>query len=219
MDPKEVVSQYIIDKLREPQIIGLGTGRTIKKLIEIMHDENLIRGKLFIASSIDTELEISSKGGTVVSLYSGLKPMIYVDSFDYVSSDKIMIKGGGAALLREKILYYFSSLKIFIGEEQKKKDTSIYPVPVEVVPFGVSYVVSLLKERGYEVKIREGNGKIGPIVSDNGNIIIDVMVRKESLCSFDKEVKTIPSVVETGVFCGKDYEIYLANENGRITIL
>jgi len=219
MDPKEIVARYVLDKLKEPQVIGLGTGRTVKKLIEVMHNENLIKGKIFVASSIDTELEISSKGGIVVSLYSGIKPAIYVDSFDYVTPDKIMIKGGGAALLREKMLYYFSSSKIFIGEEQKMKDTYIYPVPVEVVPVGVSYVVSLLKERGYEVKIREGNGKMGPIVSDNGNIIIDVMVRKESLCSFDKEVKSIPSVIETGVFCGKDYEIYLANENGRITIL
>lgn len=219
MDPKEIVSRYIIDKLREHQIIGLGTGRTIKKLIEVMYNENLIKGKLFVASSIDTELEISKKGGTVVSLYSGIRPTIYVDSFDYVTSDKIMIKGGGAALLREKLLYYFSYSKIFIGEEQKKKDLNVYPVPVEVVPVGVSYVVSLLKERGYEVKIREGNGKMGPIISDNGNIIIDVMVKRELLCSFDNEVKSIPSIIETGVFCGKDYEIYLANENGRITIL
>ena len=219
MDAKEIVSRYVIDKLKEPQIIGLGTGRTVKKLIEVMHNENLIKGKLFITSSIDTELELSSKGGIVLSLYSGIKPMIYVDSFDFVTSDKIMIKGGGAALLREKMLYYFSSSKIFIGEEQKMKDISVYPVPVEVVPVGVSYIISLLRERGYEVKVRESNGKIGPIVSDNGNIIIDVMVRKEFLCSFDKEVKTIPSVVETGVFCGKDYEIYLANENGRITVL
>ena len=219
MDAKELVSRYILDKLKEPQIIGLGTGRTVKKLIEVMNNENLIKGKLFIASSIDTELEISSKGGTVLSLFSGIKPTIYIDSFDYVTSDKIMIKGGGAALLREKMLYYFSPIKIFIGEEQKMKDSSIYPVPVEVVPVGVSYVVSLLKERGYEVMVRESNGKIGPIISDNGNIIIDVMVRRESLCNFDKEVKIIPSVVETGVFCGKDYEIYLANENGRITAL
>ena len=219
MDPKEVVARYVLDKLKEPQVIGLGTGRTVKKLIEVMYSENLIKGKLFVASSIDTELEISRKGGTVVSLYSGVKPAIYVDSFDYVTPDKIMIKGGGAALLREKMLYYFSSSKIFIGEEQKMKDINIYPVPVEVVPVGVSYVVSLLKERGYEVKIRESNGKMGPIISDNGNIIIDVMVRRDSLCSFDKEVKSIPSVVETGVFCGKDYDVYLANENGRITIL
>ncbi|BFH74364.1 ribose 5-phosphate isomerase A [Sulfurisphaera javensis] len=219
MDPKEVVSQFVVNKLKEYQIIGLGTGRTVKKLIEILEKEKLIQGKYFVASSIDTELEISKRDGVVLSLFSGVKPQIYIDSFDYVTSDKIMIKGGGAALLREKMLYYFSSTKIFIGEETKLKDQKEYLVPLEVVHVGLSYVISDLKKQGYEIKIRESNGKIGPIISDNGNPILDVKVKREELCEFEKKIKFIPSVIESGIFCGKDYEIYLANEDGRVTIL
>ncbi|BFI74111.1 ribose 5-phosphate isomerase A [Sulfurisphaera ohwakuensis] len=219
MDPKEVVARFIVDKLKEYKLIGLGTGKTVKKLIEVLSEEGLLKEKIFVASSIDTELEISKREGIVITLYSGLRPQVYIDSFDFVTSDKIMIKGGGAALLREKMLYTFSKEKIFIGEESKLKDLKEYSVPVEVVPVGVSYVISAFKERGYEAKIREGNGKIGPIISDNGNIILDVIVKRENLCDFERLVKEIPAIIESGIFCKKDYEIYLANENGRISIL
>lgn len=70
---------------------------------------------------------------------------------------------------------------------------------------------------GFAVKIREGSGKMGPIISDNGNAILDVSVKTENLCEFDRMIKTIPSVVETGIFCKELYnKIILANEKGRI---
>ncbi|BDB97849.1 ribose 5-phosphate isomerase A [Saccharolobus caldissimus] len=219
MEAKEILANYVLQYLKENDIIGLGTGRTIRKLIEVLSkEENIKRGSIFLASSIDSELELSKNGFKVVSLFSGLRPSIYIDSFDVLTNAGVMIKGGGGALFREKLLTYFSKYKIFIGEESKlKKNVKALEVPIEVVNVSVNYVMRELENIGYEVKYREGSGKIGPIISDNGNIILDVIVKTEELCEFDKNVKRIPGVIETGVFCKELYnKIILADNNGRI---
>ncbi|QXJ29623.1 Ribose 5-phosphate isomerase A [Saccharolobus shibatae B12] len=218
MDPKELLATYALNYLREKKIIGVGTGKTVKKLIEVLSkEENLKETVLFVASSFDTEIELSKHGLKVISLLSAIQPEIYVDSFDVVTKDGIMIKGGGGALLREKLLTYFSKYRIFIGEFNKLKDSKLIDVPIEVVSIGVSYVKDKLEKMGFAVKIREGSGKMGPIISDNGNAILDVSVKTENLCEFDRMIKTIPSVIETGIFCKELYnKIILANEEGRI---
>ena len=223
MDAKQVVSEYVAPILSQYKIIGMGTGRTVKKLIEILDSRGLLRDKIFVASSVDTEVELAKRGSIVLSLSSGTRPEIYVDSFDFITKDKVMIKGGGAALLREKLLYYFSHRAIFIGEYSKLTNQGKLPVPIEVVQPALTYVISELSAMGYNVKIREGSGKIGSVISDNGNAIVDVEVNTNELCEFERKVKEIPGVVESGVFCGKkgvrDYEVILANEQGRIEIL
>jgi len=219
VEAKEILANYVLQYLKENDIIGLGTGRTIRKLIEVLSkEEGIKRGSIFLASSIDSELELSKNGFKVISLFSGLRPSIYIDSFDVLTNTGVMIKGGGGALFREKLLTYFSKYKIFIGEESKfKKNVKALEVPIEVVNISVNYVMRELENIGYEVKYREGSGKIGPIISDNGNIILDVIVKTEELCEFDKNVKKIPGVIETGVFCKELYnKIILADNNGRI---
>jgi ribose 5-phosphate isomerase A len=219
VEAKEILANYVLQYLKENDIIGLGTGRTIRKLIEVLSkEEGIKRGSIFLASSIDSELELSKNGFKVISLFSGLRPSIYIDSFDVLTNTGVMIKGGGGALFREKLLTYFSKYKIFIGEESKfKKNVKALEVPIEVVNVSVNYVMRELENIGYEVKYREGSGKIGPIISDNGNIILDVIVKTEELCEFDKNVKKIPGVIETGVFCKELYnKIILADNNGRI---
>ncbi|MFP3064733.1 MAG: ribose-5-phosphate isomerase A [Sulfolobus sp.] len=219
MDAKVVASEYVLPLLREYKVIGLGTGRTVKTLISLMEKEGLLKDKLFLASSVDTEIEVSKRGGLVVSLFSGLRPEVYVDSFDSVLRSKVMVKGGGGALLREKMLFYFSKKAYFIGEFSKLVEKGFVKVPIEVVPASLSYVFNFLSEK-YKVAIRESNGKMGGIVTDNGNYVLDVEVNSEDLCSFDKFVKYIPGVVEDGVFCikDKDYEIILSDSNGRIEV-
>jgi len=219
VEAKEILANYVLQYLKENDIIGLGTGRTIRKLIEVLSkEEGIKRGSIFLASSIDSELELSKNGFKVISLFSGLRPSIYIDSFDVLTNTGVMIKGGGGALFREKLLTYFSKYKIFIGEESKfKKNVKALEVPIEVVNVSVNYVMRELENIGYEVKYREGSGKIGPIISDNGNIILDVIVKTKELCEFDKNVKKIPGVIETGVFCKELYnKIILADNNGRI---
>lgn len=94
MEAKEILANYVLQYLKENDIIGLGTGRTIRKLIEVLSkEENIKRGSIFLASSIDSELELSKNGFKVVSLFSGLRPSIYIDSFDVLTNAGVMIKG------------------------------------------------------------------------------------------------------------------------------
>ncbi|AHC51573.1 ribose 5-phosphate isomerase [Sulfolobus acidocaldarius SUSAZ] len=220
MDPKEILSQYVSKRLKGYSVIGLGTGRTVRKLIEHLDREGILNQFKYIASSIDTELEIAQRGGLILSLYSGIQPDIYIDSFDVVTKDKVMVKGGGAALLREKLLSTFSKSSLFIGEYKKllKTEQHTVKVPIEIVPVSVMYILKKISQIGFKTNIREGTGKIGGIISDNGNMIIDVEVVTNQLCEFDRTIKSIPGIIETGVFCNK-YDVVLADEDGRIEIL
>ncbi|MBW9140524.1 MAG: ribose 5-phosphate isomerase A [Candidatus Aramenus sp.] len=221
-DPKEVVANYALQLVPNRNIIGLGTGRTVRKLVEALARNGLLESKTFVTSSIDTELLVSSYRGKVLSLFNGVRPEIYVDSFDVVypqGDSYVMIKGGGGALLREKLLSFFSGHRVFIGESSKLKTSPPFKVPVEVVPVSVSYVMGRVREK-YDVLVREGEGKIGPVISDNGNIILDlVLTRAEDLCKLDEELKRIPGVVETGIFCSHLYdEIVLGSPDGRLEV-
>ncbi len=221
-DPKEAVANYAIQFVQPSNVIGLGTGRTVRKLVEVLAKNNLLESKAFVTSSIDTELLVSSYGGKVLSLFNGVRPDVYVDSFDVVyrqGGSYVMIKGGGGALLREKLLSFFSQYRVFIGENSKLKTSPPFKVPVEVVPVSVNYVLRKVREK-YDISIREGEGKIGPVVSDNGNIILDLLLNAtEDLCKLDAELKRIPGVVETGIFCeGLFDEIVLGSPDGRLEV-
>jgi ribose 5-phosphate isomerase A len=223
-DPKEVVSNYALQYIKNNKIIGIGTGKTVRKLIELIIKNNMINDKLYVTSSIDSDIEISKNGGIVISLYNGNIPDIYIDSFDYlipVNHSYVMIKGGGGALLREKLLAYFANKKVFIGEISKIKKSFPIKIPIEIVPVSLSYISNKLKELNYNAEIREGNGKIGPIISDNGNIIVDITINSYTdLCELDSKLKDIPGIIETGIFCDKLYdEIIIGNENGRLEII
>jgi ribose 5-phosphate isomerase A len=220
VDPKEVLANYVIEFLEKSNIIGLGTGKTIRKVIEIINKKIDLASKLFIATSLDTEILLSNLGYKVLSLVSGITPDIYIDSFD-IFNGKVLIKGGGAALFREKLIASNSKFRIYIGEYNKyKRNEKIYIVPIEVPNIAVNYVINKLKKLGFKVVIRNSEkGKIGPIVSDNGNVIIDVEVNNENLCEISELFKRIVGIIETGVFCSELYDmVIIADESGRLEV-
>lgn len=227
MDTKLLLSEYVLDEVRDKDFVGIGTGTTVRTLIDSMKREGLIEGKTFVASSLDTEILLSKAGGKVLPLYAVLKsPQIYVDSFDFYIQDLgILIKGGGGAHTREKILASFSEYRIFIGGEEKvvkSKGDKMLKIPIEIVHSALPLVSKYLRTLGLEFLYRESTGKIGPLLTDNGNMIIDVaflpnLLDKVELCSLLKEINTIPGVVETGLFC-KDLwdKIIIGERNGGI---
>ncbi|ARM75876.1 ribose 5-phosphate isomerase A [Acidianus manzaensis] len=230
MDAKEILAKRAIEYLKDSNIIGIGTGKTSTRVIkEIISNKSLFLSKRYISSSIDSEIQLSSNGFNVLSLFSGILPDIYVDSFDYLitheSKQPIMIKGGGGALLREKLLSYNAKFRLFIGEFNKiiNNNHSIIKIPIEVVPVSVNYILKAIQSMNFEVEIRSGSGKMGPIISDNGNILIDInfpMDKNTELCKLDSEIHQIPGVIETGIFCNNLYDIIiLADDNGKIEVI
>ncbi|MCE4612565.1 MAG: ribose-5-phosphate isomerase A, partial [Desulfurococcales archaeon] len=121
------------------------------------------------------------------------------------------IKGRGGALLGEKILAYSSKVNIFIVSEEKlvEKLGAGSPVPLEVVPFSLSMVLRALSRKGFRAEPRRSSGKAGPVVSDWGGLVVDVYTGPMGDPELvERELSSIPGVVETGLFIGyADYVI------------
>jgi ribose 5-phosphate isomerase A len=195
--------------VKDGMLIGLGSGTTLRLFIEKLA-EKVRRERLeiyFVATSYDTSLTASKLGLTERPLLDE-SPEIAFDGADYVFPDKWVVKGLGGALFREKIVDYFSREYIIIADWKKLRErpTGI-PIPVEAHPFAAQKVVSALKSMPgvIQASIRiSGSGKLGPIITDNGNFIIDAVFREvENPETLEKELTTIPGVVANGVFALK----------------
>lgn len=200
---RELVARYtlkIIEEL-EPKIIGLGTGRTTKKFIDLMINELDLSKYKFVPSSIDTLLHLTRKARVVID--TNADPDIYIDSADEVDVKLNMIKGGGGALLREKILSQRSTYNVFIVDHSKlsEKVGSKSPVPIEVVPNALNNVLTELRKLGFKLRLRMSKTKMGPIITDNNNYIVDVYTPPiDNPEDLDLKLKRITGVVETGLF-------------------
>jgi len=202
---KEMAASKALNYLYDAEIIGVGTGSTIKKLIaKIGLERDVFSAKIFVPSSYDTLIKLQSLGLKVVSTeFLIKKPDVYVDGADEVTRNLVLIKGRGGALLREKILAYFSKKRIYIVDYTKLVSVlgEKKPLPVEVVPYALGWVLSELRKKKLNPRIRMcRNGKDGPVITDSGNTIIDLYVKIQDPESLERELKGIPGIVETGLF-------------------
>ncbi|RLG77769.1 MAG: ribose 5-phosphate isomerase A [Thermoprotei archaeon] len=202
-----------VEFITDAEVIGVGTGSTVEMFIKILSELGSdFRDKVFTASSIDTVLKLSDIGLKVLHPASIERIDVYVDSADEVDRDLNMIKGGGAALTLEKILTYYSSKRIFIVDHTKLVSHlgEKHPVPIDVQPYALRMVYSYLLRQGYNPKIRYSvKGKYGPVISDIGGVIIDVYPPKDfDPQELERELASLPGVIETGLFIGlADYVI------------
>lgn len=207
-----------IKYLESAEFVGVGTGSTVEKLINFMAESEKLRNKYFIASSIDTALKLMRAGFKVLNTLSIDHIDVYIDSADKVDLNLNMIKGGGAALTMEKLLAYYSKLNVFIVDYGKlvKSFSSNDYVPVDVLPYAVSMLIKYLSSLGYECAIRtSGKGKYGPVVSDVGGIIIDIRLHEGlDLMKFNNMIKSLPGVIETGLFIGLSDIVLVGYEDG-----
>ncbi|RLF06736.1 MAG: ribose 5-phosphate isomerase A [Thermoprotei archaeon] len=190
----------------DSRVIGVGSGTTVEKFIEIIsHDESFKQG-VYVPSSLDTALKLSQAGFRVLHPSAVSRVEVYVDGADEVDPSLNMIKGGGAAMTLEKVLAFYAERRIFIVDYTKLVDRLglRHPVPVEVLPHAMSMVLSELRRRGYRAEPRlAGRGKVGPLVSDVGGVVVDVRVGPiDDPKSLDKELRSLPGIVETGLFIG-----------------
>ncbi|MEM4519641.1 MAG: ribose 5-phosphate isomerase A [Sulfolobales archaeon] len=208
---RELVVSEALKYLIDVEVIGVGTGSTVEKLINTMViHKDLFRRKYFIASSLATALKLREAGFKVLDLHSIDDLDLYIDSADKVDSNLNLIKGGGAALTMEKLLSYYSKFNIYIIDYSKLVNSfnSDDLVPIDVLPQSVSVVINHLRKLGFKSTIRCcGKGKYGPVISDVGGVIIDVNLpvtdaKNEDLCEFNNKIRNIPGVIETGLFVG-----------------
>lgn len=209
----ELSQDFFKKYISKGDIIGLGSGSTVEKIVR----------NLALLEYKDTlEFVVTSLQIRVVSECLGLKIVdqndrnidVVIDGADQIDSDLNMIKGGGGALLNEKILIASSRRFVIVAQASKFVDRFTMPVPIEVTPFGRIFVMRQLEKMGALPKIRMLD-KGYPFISENGNIIYDTLLpHYNSIVETERDLKNIPGVVEVGLFTDRADTYYkIKNEN------
>jgi ribose 5-phosphate isomerase A len=217
---KQLAALKAIEHIKDGFIVGLGSGSTAALAIEAL-GEKVKNGKLHIMgipSSYQAFQLAVDCGIPITTLEEHPTINVTIDGADQLTPELALIKGGGAALAREKIVAASSKLNIIIADQNKKAaylGENNQFVPVEVLPFALILVKRRLTELGAKPIVREAKGKLGPIITDNGNAVIDAYFGEiKDPESLNVEVKMIPGVVETGLFVNLTDIAYVGNNKG-----
>lgn len=207
-----------LEEVENNQIIGIGTGSTVAIFIKLLGER--MRREGIKVKAIPTSYQSAhlamENGIEITSLEEHPEIDLAVDGADEVDLNLNLIKGGGAALTREKIVDSSARKFVVIIDESKlvKKLGEKCPVPIEVIPMAWRKVIKKIEAIGGKAKLRDGGDrKDGPIITDNGNFIIDA---KFDSIEKDLEVKLkmTPGVVEVGLFMEMVDVVYIGDEKG-----
>ena len=211
---KQAVARAAIEYVEYDDIIGVGTGSTVDYFIEYLKPlKNKISGT--VASSISTKEKLEANGIRVLDLNEVSDIPIYIDGADEVNPNLQLIKGGGGALTREKIIAGASNKFLCIVDESKVVDVlGKFPLPIEVLPMARSFVArEIIKIKGMPIWREE-------LITDNGNIILDInhldIIEPIKL---EKELNQIPGVVTVGLFAARGADkVLVSNDNDVIEL-
>lgn len=205
---KQAVARAAIEYVVDGEIIGVGTGSTANFFIdELGKIKHRIKGA--VASSEATAARLKSHGIAVFDLNDVTSMPVYIDGADEITPSGAMIKGGGAALTREKIVASVADKFVCIADGSKLVDVlGKFPLPVEVIPMSDAVVARKLAALGGEARLRLKDGK--PLVTDNGCHIIDVLgMRIADPAAMEAQINNIIGVVTVGLFARRGADIGL----------
>lgn len=205
---KQAVARAALDYVAEGDIIGVGTGSTANFFIdELGTVPNRIKGA--VASSEATAARLTSHGIRVFDLNQVERMSVYIDGADEINHRGAMIKGGGGALTREKIVASVADRFICIADASKLVEVlGKFPLPVEVIPMAVAAVGRRLTSLGATPALRMKDGK--PYITDNGCHIIDASgLAIIDPVTLEVKINDIPGVVSVGLFARKGADICL----------
>jgi len=207
---KKQVAEAAIEYVEMGTVIGVGTGSTANHFIDALAR---IKGKIdgTVASSVASAERLKSHGIPVLDLNEVGELSVYVDGADETNDQLQLIKGGGGALTREKIVAGASRKFVCICDQSKLvRVLGAFPLPIEVIPMAQSYVARELVKYGGRPELRQG------FTTDNGNIILDVKdLEIMEPCKLETELNNIPGVVTVGIFANRPADVLLlGTENG-----
>ncbi|MDR3055772.1 MAG: ribose-5-phosphate isomerase RpiA [Zoogloeaceae bacterium] len=200
----QAAADYVARHLPQGGILGVGTGSTANCFIAALAPlKDRLGGA--VASSEATRQRLQQLGIPVISLNDVLKLAIYVDGADEIDASLAMIKGGGGALTREKIVAAAADTFVCIADASKQVATlGRFPLPIEIIPMATRQVSRRLLEMGGDPKLREG------FVTDNGNVIIDVHgLTISDPIALEAELNQIVGVVTNGLFAARGADVLL----------
>jgi len=211
---KEKLAAEVAQQVRDGDIVGAGSGSTSLLAIHAI-GERIKRERIrctAIPTSVEAELACIESGIPVTTLLSA-RPDWSFDGADEVDPGKNLLKGRGGAMFKEKMVIYASPRPYILVDQSKlvRKLGERFPIPVEVHRLGLRVVEGTLTRLGArEVILRPATGKDGPVITENGNVILDVWF-PEITAETERAIKSIPGVIESGLFWGLPVEVLVVN--------
>jgi len=213
-------AKSVMGLIPEKGAIGLGSGSTVaifaKELSERIASKNVevsVVPSSYQAYQLAIEFDIP-----LTNLDKNPELLLTIDGADEVDKNLNLTKGGGGALFQEKIVASASKKLVIIVDESKlvEKLASKFLIPIEVLPFSLGVVRKTITKMGLDPIVRQAQKKMGPIVTDNGNFILDLKFPKpiDNPSQTAIDLKMIPGVVETGLFIGMTDEVHVGTEEG-----
>ncbi|WP_437557958.1 ribose-5-phosphate isomerase RpiA [Acidithiobacillus sulfuriphilus] len=201
---KQIAAEAALGYIKPGMVVGVGTGSTTNLFIDALGKAKIhVEG--YVASSVATETRLKGLGLPVLNLNDTGDIPIYVDGADEVDPHLRLIKGGGGALTREKIVASAARLFVCIADGSKDKPMlGKFPLPVEVIPFARSFVARQLVKLGGNPSLRAG------VTTDNGNVILDVTgLDLTDPVTMESRINLIPGVLDNGIFAQRRADVLL----------
>jgi len=205
---KTLVGQAALQYVAPGEIVGVGTGSTVNKFIDALASiRHLIKGA--VSSSEASTLRLKALGIPVFDANEVSELSVYIDGADEIDGHGNMIKGGGAALTREKIVAALANQFVCIADESKLVETlGRYPLPVEIIPMAAQRITQQFAALGGRAQVRLKGDQ--PLVTDNGQIVLDVTgLQISDPLAFETLVSQWPGVVTVGVFAFQKAQVCL----------
>ncbi len=223
---KNAAFKAVEDNVKQNMILGIGSGSTVvyavKAIAEINKNKEL--NLKCIPTSFQSHQLIVENGLTLVTLDQYPEIDLDIDGADEIDKSLNLIKGGGGCLVQEKIIASSSKKLVIIADYTKKSEVLgenwRNGVPIEVIPLAYVPIMKRLEKLGGKPVLRMAQAKAGPVVSDNGNFIIDVDFGKiENPSELNIKLLQIPGVVDSGFFLGMTSKAYIGLKDGKVEIL
>jgi ribose 5-phosphate isomerase A len=214
-DKKRIAAEAAVEYLRPEMIVGVGTGSTVNHFIDLLAAKMGDRIRAAVSSSEASSKRLRDQGIEVVDLNQAGRLDLYVDGADESNARLQLIKGGGGALTREKIVAAASREFVCIADDSKLVEVlGKFPLPVEVIPMAREWVAGQLRELGGDPRLREG------FTTDNGNQILDVHgLQIIDALDLEMRINQITGVVCNGLFAQRPADVLiLGGDDGARTL-
>jgi len=211
VEKKRLAAEAALPYIEAGMVLGIGTGSTVNQLIEALQDRKIqLSGA--VSSSRQTSEKLRAAGIEELDLNTAGDLALYIDGADEATADGALIKGGGAALTREKVVAAAASRFVCIIDDSKLvRVLGAFPLPIEVIPMARSYVARQLVKLGGRPVWRAG------VTTDNGNVILDVHdLRLDEPNAFEATVNQIAGVVTVGLFAWRRADVLIVAGNDGV---
>lgn len=218
-EAKKRAASEAVKHLQDNFIVGLGSGSTAAYVIQQIGEKLRLEDLrvLGVPTSHQAMMLAVHFGVPLTTLNEHPQLDLAIDGADQIDRELNLIKGGGGALTREKIVASAAKQFVIVADETKlvEKLGTNHTIPIEVLPFALPTVMVKLRELKGKPVVREGGGKVGPLVTDNGNFVVDADFGPvDDVRELDLQLKLISGVIETGLFVGMADVVYLGKPDG-----